>query len=101
MMGLTGLVSSSQPAQVSSGKSNLYLLSLPAVKATIYLNTEGNLEFVAKYREGTPLHHSVLAISALQSHVQVQQHSARGDVYSIAGSSASFLALKTCLRYIN
>lgn len=76
MTGLTGLVCSSQPTQVSPGKPNLYLLSLPAAEATVYLNTEGNLDFVAKYREGTPLHHCVLATSALQSRVQLQQHSA-------------------------
>jgi len=87
MMGRTGLVSSSQPAQVSSGKPNLYLLSLPAIKATVPLNTEGNLEFVAKYRQGSPLHPFALAVSALQSRVQLQQHSARRH-YLLAASLA-------------
>lgn len=67
MTGLTGLLSSSRPAQVSSGKRNLYLVSLPAVKATIYLNAEGNLEFVAKYRDIKPLYHFMSAVSALQT----------------------------------
>lgn len=69
-MGLTGLVSSSQPTQVSSGKPNLYILFLPAVKAMVYPNTECNLEFVTKHREASSPYQFVLATSVLQSRVQ-------------------------------
>ena len=77
MMGLTGLVSSSQLTQVSCGKPNLYMLSLPAVKAMVYLNTEGNFEFLTKHREARPLHQFVLAACSSEP-CSAEQRSARG-----------------------
>lgn len=53
-------------APVSFGKSKPHMLSLPAVKAVLYLNNEGNLEFMAKHREISPLHKSVLSLHQCQ-----------------------------------
>lgn len=97
MTGLTGLVPSSQP-QVSSGKPNLYKFSLPAVKATVYLNTKGKLEFVAKHRKASPLHQLVSAISALQ---RCGQHSNALQGKVTCSHHCWFFCTWKCLSCIN
>lgn len=48
-------------------------LSLPALRAAVYLNIMGSLEFEANYREGNSLFITVSASSALQSHSNALQ----------------------------
>lgn len=84
------------------------MLSLPAVKAVLHLNNEGNLEFMAKHREISPLHKSVLSLHQCQILLLFRAAlsterlcKGRLPAHSTAGFSASFLALKTCLGCIS
>lgn len=106
MMGCTGLLSSNQPTPVSSGKPKLYMFFLPAVKAVLYLNNEGNLEFMAKHREISPLHRSVLSLLQCQPPLLFRAAlsterlcKGRSPAHFIAGFSASCLALKMSRLY--
>lgn len=89
MMGITDLVSSIQQTQVLSGKPKLYWLSFPLVIATVYLNTECNLEFVAKYK-ASPLHHCVSHFRSSELCLATAMLcKGRLPAHTIAGSAAS------------